>query len=104
MRRNNKKALYEKIMRNVAYEVKRVLESESFMASNDNDWCVIFTGGSVGTQHLNRYGSKRCTIDEEGLTELEAIEAARRANMLLSKGEKKYYKMRYYAVKRCNVK
>jgi len=49
MRRNNKKALYEKIMRNVAYEVKRVLESESFMASNDNDWCVIFTGGSVGT-------------------------------------------------------
>ena len=69
-------------------------------------WCMIETGGSIGSsEFMNaRYGSKRCKVIKSFDTEEEAKECAKRWNKMLTPCEKRYYHIRYSAVKSVNVK
>lgn len=69
-------------------------------------WCMIQTGGSIGEDRFmtHKYGSKKCKLVDGNLTEQEAKDKAKRWNKMLTPGEKKYYRIKYSAVKAENLK
>ena len=84
--------------------VKEVL-SERDELDLKKSYGVFLRGGSIGSgkgQYIDvKTGAKLVyTYDSES----EAKDRAKRNNKRLSPGEKKYYKMRYTAVKMSNVK
>ena len=76
------------------------------MLADDERYCVIFTGGSIGEQEgmVFRFGGQRCQIVRDNLTADEAKEIAKRYRSTLTSGEKQYYRMNYRAVPAIKVK
>ena len=72
----------------------------------ESRWCMIQTGGSIGEERFMnaRYGNKRCKVVRDNMTEEEAKDVTKRWNKMLTPGEKKYYRIKYSAVKADKVK
>ena len=72
----------------------------------ESRWCMIQTGGSIGEERFMnaRYGNKRCKVVRDNMTEEEAKDVAKRWNKMLTPGEKKYYRIKYSAVKVDKIK
>ena len=89
---------------------------KEFIAENENDvtsedakrellpdderYCVIQVGGSVGEQSKFNYilGNQTCRISRDNMTADEAKEYAKRMRKFLTPGERKYYGISYKAV------
>lgn len=92
--KNLKEFIYEQ------EEILKVDDVERELLPDTERYAMIFTGGTLAdAEHQKfRYGSKRCSIQKDNLTEDEAKAVARRWNKYLTPGEKSYYKMKYIAV------
>ena len=76
------------------------------MLPDDERYCVIYTGGSIGEQDSMkfRYGAEHCRIVRDNLTADEAKGIAKIYRSTLTPGEKQYYRMNYRAVPAIKVK
>lgn len=86
-------------------QLKRLVK-ESVDLDNE-EWCVIRLGGSIGDKSTCRVGGDKCSVQKDGLTRDEAKKLAGEYRKMTSPGDRKYYGITYKAVPmskvRCDV-
>lgn len=65
----------------------------------ESSYAVVLKGGSIGGTrgYFDKVGKTSVSVSESGLDKETAKIKAKRLNSFLSKGEKEYYKMKYYS-------
>lgn len=86
------------------FDVVKGEEGIEVYEADDDEWCVVRVGGSVGDKNDCRIGHEACTIVKDGLSADEAKDLAKSYRKLRSPGERGYYRISYKAVPKSAVK